>query len=420
MPNTYTELDKVTVGTAVASVTFSSISSAYTDLVIVGSGTLATNSTLNVKFNNDASNLYSRTEIYGDGSSAASYRESTQSTQNFANWDTSGSNFIMHLQNYSNSTTFKTCLTRYNRPSSLVAANVVLYRSTTAISNIVITGGSNIAVGSTFSLYGIANADQGAAKATGGVITEDSQYWYHTFGASGAFIPKQSLTCDVLVVAGGGGGGASGGGAGGLLFHSSQSLTAISYNVTVGAGGTGNTGGGSANSTNGVNSQFAALTASVGGGWGGRTVASSGNTGGSGGGAFSNSGTVVSGSAPTSGQGNSGGSSASDRGGGGGGAGAAGGNGSGGGAGAGGVGVSTYSSWGLATTTGQNISGTVWYAGGGGSFNGTSGGSGGGGAGAGSGSGASGTVNTGGGAGGGDNFAGGAGGSGVVIVRYAK
>ncbi len=204
MPNTYTELDKVTVGTAVASVTFSSISSAYTDLVIVGSGTLATNSTLNVKFNNDASNLYSRTEIYGDGSSAASYRESTQSTQNFANWDTSGSNFIMHLQNYSNSTTFKTCLTRYNRPSSLVAANVILYRSTTAISNIVITGGSNIAVGSTFSLYGIANADQGAAKATGGIITEDSTYWYHTFGASGAFIPKQSLTCDVLAVAGGG------------------------------------------------------------------------------------------------------------------------------------------------------------------------------------------------------------------------
>jgi hypothetical protein len=42
----------------------------------------------------------------------------------------------------------------------------------------------------TATLYGIANADQGAAKATGGIITEDSQYWYHTFGASSAFIPN--------------------------------------------------------------------------------------------------------------------------------------------------------------------------------------------------------------------------------------
>jgi len=98
MPSTYTPIATTTLGSAASSVTFSSISGAYTDLVLVGAGTLASNLYLNVKFNNDTGSNYSRTELYGDGSSAASYRESNQSTQNFANWDTTGSNFIMHLE----------------------------------------------------------------------------------------------------------------------------------------------------------------------------------------------------------------------------------------------------------------------------------------------------------------------------------
>ena len=155
MASTYTPIATTTLGSAAASYTFSSIPSTYTDLVLIGVGTLATAGVLNIKFNGDTSSLYSRTELYGDGSSAASYRESTQSTQNFANWDTTGSNFTMSLQNYSNTSVYKTCLTRYNRPASLVAANVILYRSTTAISSLTITGGSNIATGSTFTLYGI-------------------------------------------------------------------------------------------------------------------------------------------------------------------------------------------------------------------------------------------------------------------------
>jgi hypothetical protein len=430
MPNTYTELLKTTVGTATSSVTFDLTGiSGYTDLVIIGAGSLATASTLAIRFNGDTASNYSRTEVYGDGSTAASYRESNQSNQNFALWDTVQSNFITHIQNYSNATTFKTCITRYNRPSSIVAANVVLWRKTPeAITSITITGGSNIAVGSTFSLYGIANADQGAAKATGGIITEDSQYWYHTFGASGAFIPKQSLTCDVLVVAGGGGSGsvtdslASGaGGAGGLLAFTSQALTATSCNVTVGAGGAVN--------TNGVDSQFASLTLVKGGGAGGNTANSSpkiGNNGGSGGGASGGNSGNLSGGSPTSGQGTAGGSgvsgaNSSDRGGGGGGgAGAAGSNAGAGTGGNGGAGLSTYSSWGLATGTGQNVNGTRWYAGGGGGGSGanTTYGTGGNGGGANGASTASnGIANTGGGAGGGASSSGG---SGIVIIRYSK
>ena len=156
MPQTYTPIASTTLTAAQSTVTFSSISGAYTDLVLIGSGTLATDSTLAIKFNGDTASNYSRTEIYGDGLSAASYRESNQSTQNFALWSTTGSNFITHIQNYANTTTYKTSLTRYNRPSSTVAANVVLWRKTPeAITSIAITGGSNIQTGSTFTLYGI-------------------------------------------------------------------------------------------------------------------------------------------------------------------------------------------------------------------------------------------------------------------------
>ena len=98
-------------------------------------------------------------------------------------------------------------------------------------------------------------------------------------------------------------------------------------------------------------------------------------------------------------------------------------------AGNGGVGTSTYSSWGLATSTGQNVSGTVYFAGGGGGgsypYNGEgSGGTGGYGGGAngytGFGGGSNGSSNTGGGAGGaGEGAFTSNGGSGVVIIRYA-
>jgi hypothetical protein len=440
MPNTYTELRKTTVGTATSSVTLDLTGiSGYTDLVLVMNikSTSAGATDINLNFNSDTTALYSRTILAGTGSSALSGRSSGATAIQINNWSSATSsntdyNAVVNVMNYSNTTTFKTVLNRSNNANNATEALVSLYRSTNAITSIQLTSGAGRAfdVGSTFSLYGIANADQGAAKATGGIITEDSQYWYHTFGASSAFVPKQSLTCDVLVVAGGGGGGSTGvgggGGAGGLLGFASQSLTAISYNVTVGAGGAVN--------ALGVDSQFGALTLVKGGGNG--VGGGTGATGGSGGGGGISSGA---GGSATSGQGNAGGAGFSsgggtDRGaGGGGGASAVGTAGTSGTGGTGGIGSTAYSSWGVVTGVGQNVSGTYYFAGGGGggssAGSGTyAGGSGGGGAGTGSGTvnATAALVNTGGGGGGGGttsgvaNSAGSSGGSGVVIVRYAK
>lgn len=429
MPNTYTELRRTVVGTPVPSVTFDLTGiSGYTDLVVIAN--TSTPGAYVMRFNGDTGSNYSWTRLYGTGSSAVSDRGSN-TTDITSAWGGSTNNlYITNIMNYANTTTNKTALTRIN-DNGYVVGLVGMWRNTAAITSITISNsGSNYPAGSTFSLYGIANTDQSAAKATGGIITEDATYWYHTFGASGAFVPKQSLTCDILQIAGGGGGGGAqfeggGGGAGGLLAFTSQTIS-TSQNITVGGGGPG--GANASRGTNGNNSQFASLTASVGGGAGGNRNSINGGNGGSGGGGSFNGG---SGGSPTTGQGFAGGSGATGQGeaGGGGGAGGAGANSpnNGTGGGAGGIGVSTYSSWGLAAGIGENVSGTVYFAGGGGGgSNGEAtkaGGLGGGGLGNLSGPGGNAIAFTGGGgggAGGGTSNVGGNGASGVVIIRYAK
>lgn len=302
------------------------------------------------------------------------------------------------------------------------------------------TSGQGWAEGTVFTLYGILNSDA-LPKATGGDITSDGTYFYHTFRSTGttSFTPLQNLNADILIIGGGGSGcsgsmfqGVGGGGAGGLLYRPTESLLgATSYTVTVGAGGIAPAPG-NLTSQSGGNSVFGSFTAIGGGGGGG----GDGLQGGSGGGGGSQPQVTNGGAggAGTSGQGNAGGRGFwnGSHGGGGGGAGSAGQNAPGSGvAGTGGAGLSSYSDWGRITGTGQNISGTWWFAGGGGggaSSSGNSGGNGGGGNGATSGTNhvaSAGLPNTGGGGGGAyDQGAtgkiGGNGGSGVVIVRYTR
>ena len=437
--NTYVALDETTVGTAVPSVTFTGISGAYTDLVIVAAPVMGTDAqNLKLQFNGDTTTNYSATFLEGDGSSASSGRNSTTSSINTGNSIALGNTqntVIWNVQNYANTTTFKTVLIRMNSHSASYAgtgAIVGLWRKTPeAITSLTLTAASgNIAVGSTFSLYGIAAEGQGYA--TGGYVTSDSQYYYHTFAASGTFTPTQSITADCLVIGGGGGAGSGGGGAGGALAFASQSLTATGYTVTVGAGGAGGNGGSpSNNGTNGVDSQFAALTLVEGGGGGGGTEQTAGSDGGSGGGGGASGVTTR-----TGGTGSQGGNGGSNGGfiasiypaGGGGGKGGNGGNATSASApGTGGIGVSTITNWGslsdMFSATGLGVGGTIAGGGGGGAYaigGTTSTASGGGGAGGNGVVGTNGTANTGGGAGGGNAAVEASGGSGVIVVRYLK
>jgi len=449
MANTLVLLEKVTVGAAGASsITFSNIpQTGYNDLKVVMSvrdtysGAAVTPQ---VSFNGLTTNR-SIKNVYGSGSAASSFSDTQVYFYTPAGTATATTfgNAEMYVPNYTSSN-YKSisidAVGENNATGSSAQLGAALWSSTAAITSIGIAAQTAFAQYSTFSLYGVSNVNTTptkAPKATGGdIIQTDGTYWYHAFINSGSFTPATSLSADVLVVAGGGGGGGrrcGGGGAGGLLAFTSQSLSAINYTCTVGAGGAGGSGGtGNTPATFGAigsNSQFGSLTASVGGGYAsGDGSATAAGTGGSGGG----SGGSGSAGSATSGQGYNGGTSSNAApnygAGGGGGAGAVGTNGTTTVGGAGGIGSSAYSSW--LSTTNTGVSGYIAGGGGGGTFQGGTSGAGGAGGGGAAGTGGTdnngtaGTANTGGGGGGGSiqadssNRGGGAGGSGIVIVRY--
>jgi hypothetical protein len=451
--NTYVALDKVTVETAVSSITFTDISQAYTDLVIVTNFAMSANNQYAhyVQVNGDTGNNYSRTILYGDGSDDGSAKQSNNPSMYFGTWNTDMDTTdravtTIFFNSYSNTTTYKTAMGRWNVASKEVGAGVGLWRSADAITSINLSANSTTyIVGSTFSLYGIkAESVSPTPKATGGTIYSDSTYYYHAFGSSGTFTPLSSLTADILVVGGGGGGGydnGGGGGAGGIALYSSQSLTATGYSCTVGPGGGGSSSSASKGSTGGT-STFAGLTAKVGGGGGGSNTSLAGATGASSGGGSGEASSGASGSATDGFAGAASNGTFTSNGtynsGGGGGSAAA--------AtqpgtatatgGSGGLGVSTYSTWLSATGLGKD--GLIAGGGGGatlfnastGSATGGVGSGGGGNGGAGNtatnfSNGTNGLYASGSGGGGGSRniagtFASGNGGSGVIIIRYLK
>lgn len=160
--NTYVALDKVTVGTATPSVTFTGISQAYTDLVVVISaqrGISGSGGDGSVQLNSDTGSNYSTTLLYTDGNTPYSFRWSNQTAMlgAFSAADSTYGVSTVHFMNYSNTTTYKTVVSRYGWPgtNSRVAAGANLWRSTAAITSITFAASNNIAAGSTFSLYAI-------------------------------------------------------------------------------------------------------------------------------------------------------------------------------------------------------------------------------------------------------------------------
>ena len=164
MPQTYTPIASTTLTSATADITFSSISGSYTDLIIVSNFGSDAAAFPYIRFNSDSGANYSTTDLYGNGTSAGSARQSG-GNQIWLSLDIESStpiqnNMIVNLQNYSNTTTFKTVLTRMNNSSIGTTATVGLWRNTAAITSLTISAiklGSTrtFSTGSTFTLYGI-------------------------------------------------------------------------------------------------------------------------------------------------------------------------------------------------------------------------------------------------------------------------
>jgi hypothetical protein len=160
MTSTYEKIATNTLGSAASSVTFSSLGS-YTDIVIVSVPSITSGSAgVRIRFNSDSGSNYSQTEIYGDGTSAASARNTNQTSGKLTDAISPSTNFnfnlLVNVMNYSNATTYKTFLARGNIASGGTEAVVGLWRNTAAITSLeLLPTASTFATGSTFTLYGI-------------------------------------------------------------------------------------------------------------------------------------------------------------------------------------------------------------------------------------------------------------------------
>lgn len=163
MPSTYTPIATTTLGSAASSVTFSSISGTYTDLILVFSGQFsAAGKQIALQFNSDTGTNYSATNLGGTGSAAESTRDSNKGYMPLGYMPTANAQLtsVLQIMNYSNTTTNKTALARSNDAGGYVSAVVGLWRSTSAITSVTALAytGANFNSGSTFTLYGVKSA----------------------------------------------------------------------------------------------------------------------------------------------------------------------------------------------------------------------------------------------------------------------
>lgn len=166
MPDTSTEvaIATTTLGSAASSITFSSIPATYTDLrlVLVGNRSAAGSSDVFLRFNGDAGTTYSQTILYGDGSAAASARDTSATKINLTYFGvglTTGLRmYTADIFSYAGSTN-KTVLAESNEDangSGYVGRRVGLWSSTSAINQVGLSLSSgSFATGTTATLYGI-------------------------------------------------------------------------------------------------------------------------------------------------------------------------------------------------------------------------------------------------------------------------
>ena len=176
MATTYTLISSNTLSASAASVTFSSIPSTYTDLVLrINARTDeagATESQFFIEYNGSSTAVYSNTRLRGSGSAAASLRNSNEAyirvpdgTPGNSATSNTFSNTEIYIPSYTAS---------QNKPSSIIAmaenntttaymdAEAGLWSNTAAITSVRIFANAfssiNFVSGSSFFLYGIKNS----------------------------------------------------------------------------------------------------------------------------------------------------------------------------------------------------------------------------------------------------------------------
>ena len=157
---TYEPIATQTVsGSSTGTVTFTSIPSTYTDIVvIINAGYLSDSRDITWRINNNTGSNYSGTVASGNGTSATSSRYLSQNKHftNCLGFPDAGTG-IIYLMNYANTTTFKTAISRAGTTTNVTQVNSHLWQLTDAINRLDFfpNVSGNFLSGSTFTLYGI-------------------------------------------------------------------------------------------------------------------------------------------------------------------------------------------------------------------------------------------------------------------------
>lgn len=168
MAITYEPLATTTLGSATSSITFSSISSSYTDLRIIFTGTTTlAGETVYYRFNSDSATNYSVRRLWansgGVGNDSLSNATQLSTTYAYSLDDTRPQLVIIDILSYAGST-FKTSMSNHagnkNGTAGGVDLMVGLWRSTSAINSIFMfaSGGTTFKTGTRATLYGILKA----------------------------------------------------------------------------------------------------------------------------------------------------------------------------------------------------------------------------------------------------------------------
>jgi hypothetical protein len=160
---TYVPLATQTLGSATASITFSSIPGTYTDLRLVFTGTDGAGGyNVTLKINSDTATNYSYTYILGTGTVATSGASSSLTALRIDTGTSTNANKLFSITDffsYASVSVNKTVLSQLANDangSGQVAASVGLWRSTAAITSLTIAiPSTTIAAGATATLWGI-------------------------------------------------------------------------------------------------------------------------------------------------------------------------------------------------------------------------------------------------------------------------
>jgi hypothetical protein len=167
---TYEPIATTTIsGTSTNSVTFGSgntLPQTYTDLILICSGSVTSQADIGLQFNGDTGTNYSFTQIRGNGTAVSSSRATSQNYAwvDWAGFTTSEGQSITHIQNYTNTTTYKTTISKFGQAGNAIDSVITLWRGSTGSATQAITKidvkivGANFGNGFTITLYGIAAA----------------------------------------------------------------------------------------------------------------------------------------------------------------------------------------------------------------------------------------------------------------------